>query len=38
MARNPELRFVKGHGTGNDFILIPDLEGEIVTSVSVLMA
>jgi diaminopimelate epimerase len=29
MARNPELRFVKGHGTGNDFILIPDLEGEI---------
>ena len=29
MARNPELRFVKGHGTGNDFILIPDFEGEI---------
>jgi diaminopimelate epimerase len=29
MARTPELRFVKGHGTGNDFILIPDLEGEI---------
>jgi len=29
MARNPELRFVKGHGTGNDFILIPDFEGEL---------
>lgn len=29
MARNPELRFVKGHGTGNDFILILDFEGEI---------
>lgn len=29
MARNPELRFVKGHGTGNDFILIPDYEGTI---------
>ena len=29
MARTPELRFVKGHGTGNDFILIPDFEGEI---------
>jgi diaminopimelate epimerase len=32
MARNPELRFVKGHGTGNDFILIPDFEGEIEIS------
>ncbi len=29
MARNAELRFVKGHGTGNDFILIPDHEGEL---------
>lgn len=29
MARNAELRFVKGHGTGNDFILIPDYEGEL---------
>ena len=32
MARNPELRFVKGHGTGNDYILIPDFEGEIEIS------
>jgi len=32
MARNPELRFVKGHGTGNDFILIPDFEGDIEIS------
>ena len=29
MARNAEVRFVKGHGTGNDFILIPDYEGEL---------
>ncbi|MGI9137118.1 MAG: diaminopimelate epimerase [Candidatus Nanopelagicales bacterium] len=29
MARNAELRFVKGHGTGNDFILIPDHEGDL---------
>ncbi len=26
------MRFVKGHGTGNDFILIPDFEGEIEIS------
>ncbi|MBZ8177974.1 diaminopimelate epimerase [Corynebacterium sp. 3HC-13] len=24
----PELTFAKGHGTGNDFIIIPDPEGE----------
>ena len=24
-----EVRFVKGHGTGNDFVLIPDLDGRI---------
>jgi len=29
MVRNAELRFVKGHGTGNDFILIPDHDGEL---------
>lgn len=29
MARNPEVRFVKGHGTGNDFILVPDYEGDL---------
>lgn len=27
MARINEVSFVKGHGTGNDFIIIPDLEG-----------
>lgn len=23
----PEVTFVKGHGTGNDFVLVPDLDG-----------
>ncbi len=29
MARLNELPFVKGHGTGNDFVIIPDLDGEL---------
>ena len=29
MARIKEVPFVKGHGTGNDFIVIPDLDGKL---------
>lgn len=29
MARINELPFVKGHGTGNDFIVIPDVDGRL---------
>lgn len=29
MARLNEVAFIKGHGTGNDFILLPDPEGAI---------
>lgn len=29
MARLQELPFVKGHGTGNDFVILPDLEGRL---------
>ena len=29
MARLNEVPFVKGHGTGNDFVIIPDLEGRL---------
>ena len=29
MARLNELPFVKGHGTGNDFIVIPDVDGHL---------
>lgn len=28
----PEVGFLKGHGTGNDFVLIPDLEGDLTLS------
>ncbi|MGA1592830.1 MAG: diaminopimelate epimerase, partial [Candidatus Nanopelagicales bacterium] len=27
-----EIAFEKGHGTGNDFLVIPDIDGEIVLS------
>jgi len=29
MAPLSEVKFIKGHGTGNDFILVPDLEGTL---------
>jgi len=29
MARLNELPFVKGHGTGNDFVVIPDVNGRL---------
>jgi diaminopimelate epimerase len=29
MARLNEVPFVKGHGTGNDFVVIPDLDGRL---------
>ncbi len=29
MARLREVPFVKGHGTANDFVLIPDLDGKL---------
>lgn len=29
MPRLDEIPFVKGHGTGNDFVLVPDLEGRL---------
>ena len=29
MAPLREVRFVKGHGTGNDFVIIPDLDGRL---------
>jgi diaminopimelate epimerase len=29
MARLNEVPFVKGHGTGNDFIIIPDVDGRL---------
>ena len=27
MAPLNEVKFIKGHGTGNDFLVIPDLDG-----------
>lgn len=29
MARLREVPFVKGHGTGNDFVILPDLDGRL---------
>lgn len=29
MAPLREIRFVKGHGTGNDFVIVPDLDGAL---------
>ena len=29
MARLNEVPFVKGHGTGNDFVIIPDVDGRL---------
>jgi diaminopimelate epimerase len=29
MARLNEVPFVKGHGTGNDFVIIPDIDGHL---------
>lgn len=29
MAPLREIRFVKGHGTGNDFVIVPDLDGTL---------
>jgi diaminopimelate epimerase len=23
------MRFAKGHGTGNDFVILPDLDGQL---------
>ena len=33
MAPLREIRFVKGHGTGNDFVIVPDLDGVLELSV-----
>ena len=27
MAQLSEVKFIKGHGTGNDFLIIPDIDG-----------
>lgn len=32
MSRSREVAFVKGHGTGNDFVVIPDLDGRLILS------
>lgn len=33
MAPLREIRFVKGHGTGNDFVIVPDLDGALDLSI-----
>lgn len=32
MARLNEIPFIKGHGTGNDFVIIPDVDGRLELS------
>lgn len=34
MSGRPQLHFVKGHGTENDFLLLPDPDGELVLTPS----
>jgi diaminopimelate epimerase len=29
LSEGPEVRFAKGHGTGNDFVILPDPEGRL---------
>src|SRR4051794_3509109 len=32
MSNAPRLRFLKGHGTENDFVIVPDLDGQLELS------
>lgn len=34
----PEIEFTKGHGTGNDFVLIPDPDGELELTPDIIAA
>ncbi|MFI0820300.1 diaminopimelate epimerase [Streptomyces sp. NPDC021098] len=34
MSTAPRLRFLKGHGTENDFVIVPDLDGHLELSAS----
>lgn len=38
MARMTTIEFHKGHGTGNDFVLVPDLDGELSLSAAAVTA
>lgn len=38
MDHAQDLPFAKGHGTGNDFVLIPDADGELVLTADVVAA
>jgi diaminopimelate epimerase len=38
MAENGLMRFAKGHGTGNDFVLLPDPDGEIALTPALVRA
>ena len=37
-ARPAALPYVKGHGTGNDFVVIPDLDGELTLTTALVKA